>query len=366
MAESFFVTLLLFSLLRGIHSLITPCPGNWTLLSRSNLCVRLQNAAFYERSVGLCSIDEVHLQGSETRVWPLLLGFQDVEADDFSSLDNAIGPNVQRLWVQLANGSCSIRNKTHSSWSSSIETACEYPSLQLPSICMLPSRRAPIDISEYRDYQFSASSFYTGDKTFGLLKYEPQNVAVNKTFQIGLSKGAGWCSDTDSTDEFWQIVFPGQIWMSGLYIQNGMIKNCSLWISKFRLFYHNGDGWHSINQNHTNQTEDFQNNLGSSQYWFEYPIEVESLHLIPLEYNSSCLDTGDVEYDRFCMRIQFYGYYIRKDFGLRVIKGHDLSQDHVSYFLLSSFFQIHLKSFVLPKQTGNFPKTYYVVFLSLK
>ncbi|XP_066915702.1 uncharacterized protein [Clytia hemisphaerica] len=329
MTASFYITLLLFSLLGGIHSAITPCPENWTLLSRSNLCVRLQNATYFDHSIGLCSIDEIHLQGSETRVWPLLLGFQDVETDDFSLLDITLGSNVKRLWTVLANGTCSKRNKTHSSWETSLEMSCDDTSELIHSVCILPSRITPIDTSEFRDYHFSASSFYTENKTFGLLKYEPQNIALNKTFRIGLFEGAGWCSNTDFENEFWQIDFPGQVWMSGLYIQNGIVKNCSLWISKFLLNYHNGEGWLSAYVNDTNQSADFQNEHGSFRYWFDYPIEVEKLRLEPLEYESNCLDSNDTEFDRFCMRIQFYGYYIRKDFGLRVIKGHDLSQKHV-------------------------------------
>ena len=208
----------------------------------------------------------------------------------------------------------------------------------------MPARTSPLaswDLFEKR--QFTASTIYSGtNDTFGLLKHEAFNVKINTTFRLGVFNGAGWCSSTNSTPnnagiggESWEVDFDGQVLMSGMRLQHGIIRNvddggklCRSWITRFRVNYHNGNGWLPLASNVSTVDYDFttsddNGNVdkmasdGYVDFWFSPTssmlTKVERFRLIPIEGKRECDGITTSWTDQFCMRVEFFGYYLQRD-----------------------------------------------------
>ena len=342
-----------------------PCLTDWSYLSHSHICVKLHagGGALYKDTSRLCS---TAAEDSQAGISPLLLGFQSVAVGDFHSLDTVVGNNIHQLWFHVAKSppplallstpissttsnisSClAIRNRTvGESWSASRNITCPVShqnhynnATKLHFLCRMPSRTSPLALDTFENRQFSATSAYAGNDTFGLLRHEPHNIIVNTTFRLGVFQRAGWCSSTNSTyanstgnsGESWEVGFDGRVLLSGLRLQYGVvggdsdIENCRSWVSKFRVDYHNGNGWLPLasNLNNSNGSIDYDfstgdnssmSNDGYVDFWFSMLLEVERLRLKPIEGKRDCHGIKTAWSDRFCLRVGFFGYHFRRD-----------------------------------------------------
>ena len=207
----------------------------------------------------------------------------------------------------------------------------------------MPARTAPLaSWDSFEKRQFTASSTYSGtNDTFDLLKHEAHNVKINTTFRLAVFNGAGWCSSTNSTPnnagiggESWQVNFDGSVLLSGLRLQYGLIpsvsdngKLCRSWITRFRVDYHNGNGWLPLAYNLSSVDYDFTtlddgggDKMDSDSYvdfWFSPTssmlTRVERFRLIPIEGKRECDGIKTSWSDQFCLRVGFFGYFLRRD-----------------------------------------------------
>lgn len=79
-----------------------PCLSGWSHLSHSQICIKLHGggSALYVDTVRLCS---TAAEDDQTGVSPFLLGFQNVAAGDFHTLDTVVGDGVNQLWFYVVD-----------------------------------------------------------------------------------------------------------------------------------------------------------------------------------------------------------------------------------------------------------------------
>jgi len=284
-----------------------PCFSGWSYLENSKLCVKLQaEHVWYNATSRLCSSS---MQDAKVTISPILLGFKDIEIDDFPVLDAIVGEDIDHLWFYVVNPCMSYKRPEDSSWFDSNTIVCGAGTgLKLPHVCRLPALTSSIDFTEFEKRQFVASSYYTAENTFGLLKHKPDVAIVNKTFSKGLFWGSGWCSTTANQSEYWQVDFDGRIKLSGFTVQFGIVNSCRKWISKFQVMVYNGRDWSVLPNTRVNSSI-FLNEKESTHWILPYQVDAGRIRIHPLQGNSSCDDGGPNE-EQFCLRVEFYGYYV--------------------------------------------------------
>lgn len=292
---------ILFFQSNAVYMSLSKCRPAWTYLHHSKKCILFNNKSlFYNQSLSEC----VFLDHGLARLATL---------HQLHTTDKALIPNIVQianleLWTRDSSPNCTYLVVENQKLHNETFTDC---GKQLPFLCETFSLKSELGLENkfIKDFQLSASSYYTSASSFGLLVHQAKFARLNAIFRKGLFYGKGWCSNS-TKDEFFEIKFNGTVVLAGMRLQEGLIDACSIWISQYNIQYYRYNKWQYLVEN--NDKTFYFNATDANTTWLQQSVTTEKIRIIPLSSSSDCVHFPQV----FCLRLELYGKYFTQYYDL--------------------------------------------------
>ena len=279
------------------------CDRDWSYLTFSKRCVKLIHVpSLFITSFTLCSSRYTNISNSR------LSNLNKWNHFDFLS------ENIKnlRLWTNLIEHTpnytyvditydtntkvITINNKIDYNRSKLLKYVCESSSID--------------GIMDLERFQITASSSFTPPHSLGLLEHQAKFIGRDVAFSKGIFHGKGWCSRSDSREEFVEINFQRKDGLlKGIVVQDGMIAECRYWINSFYMEFREFGKWKRITEK-IGVTKVISLDGSLSEFWLDNALPADAIRIRPLNMNSSCID----HYKVFCLRIELRGEFYLIDY----------------------------------------------------